>query len=262
MAAYDDLNVKRIFVVGIASVVVTAVTALAVQVLYYSLVQWQQSETSAASDYRRQNRILEEQSQTISSYGVDEETGNIRIPIDKAIELIVSEKGKSPQPSDSTQHQTQSRLNQSNLNQSNPVQRRTVVMQRNSSIGQFARVIFGTLVALAVAAASDWDRCAVAQGLQSAESVTLNDGVPREVENVTVEQKLGGQVPLDLTLTDSLGREVKTGYFIDGKKPTIVHAQLQQLPDAVQRATEPVDQVVGRAGSEDRRGFPDPDGQH
>ena len=33
MAAYDDLDVKRIFVVGISSVVVTAVTALAVQVL-------------------------------------------------------------------------------------------------------------------------------------------------------------------------------------------------------------------------------------
>ncbi len=45
MAAYDDLDVKRIFIVGIASVVVTAVTALAVQVLYYSLSEWQNAET-------------------------------------------------------------------------------------------------------------------------------------------------------------------------------------------------------------------------
>ena len=95
MAAYDDLNVKRIFTVGIASVVVTAVTALAVQVLYYSMVQWQDAETKAASDYSRQNSILTAQEAEISNYGVNEETGNIIIPIDKAIELLVSEKTKS-----------------------------------------------------------------------------------------------------------------------------------------------------------------------
>lgn len=95
MAAYDDLNVKRIFIVGVVSVVVTAVTALAVQVLYYSLVQWQDAETSAASDYRRQNRILEEQKQEISTYGVDEATGNIIIPIDRAMELFVAEQADS-----------------------------------------------------------------------------------------------------------------------------------------------------------------------
>lgn len=95
MADYDDLNVKRIFNVGILSVVVTAVTALAVQVLYASLVQWQEAETQAASNYQRQNKILEEQQRQISSYGVDEQTGNITIPIDKAIELTVGENTKS-----------------------------------------------------------------------------------------------------------------------------------------------------------------------
>ena len=95
MADYDDLNIKRIFNVGILSVVVTAVTALAVQVLYYSLLQWQESETRAASNYQRQNRILDEQKQQISNYGVDEQTGNITIPIDKAIELMVGENSKN-----------------------------------------------------------------------------------------------------------------------------------------------------------------------
>ena len=94
MAAYDDLNVKRIFVVGVASVVVTAVTALAVQVVYYTMAQWQDEETKAASNYIRQDRILEEQQQEISTYGVDPETGNIIIPIDRAIELFVNEKAK------------------------------------------------------------------------------------------------------------------------------------------------------------------------
>mgnify|MGYP003343479263 CR=1 FL=1 len=89
MAAYDDLDVKRIFAVGVFSVVVTAVTALAVQVLYFALVRWQETETRNASNYDRQNRILKEQQAEISSYGVDAETGNIVIPVDAAIELMV-----------------------------------------------------------------------------------------------------------------------------------------------------------------------------
>lgn len=95
MAAYDDLNVKRIFIVGIASVVVTAVTALAVQVVYHSMAQWQRAETQAASNYARQNAILEEQAEQVARYGVDETTGNIVIPVEKAIELMVGDSAKS-----------------------------------------------------------------------------------------------------------------------------------------------------------------------
>ncbi|QDT06727.1 hypothetical protein K227x_51430 [Rubripirellula lacrimiformis] len=70
----------------------------------------------------------------------------------------------------------------------------------------------------------------LAQGLQSGQDVTLNDGVPREVENVTVDQNLGAQIPLDLPLTDSMGRKVKTGYYIDGNKPTIVSLNYSNCP--------------------------------
>lgn len=91
MAAYDDLNVKRIFVVGVISVVVVAVTALAVQVVSYSMLQWQNESKSEQSDYTRQNRILDSQKKMISEYGVDPDTGNITIPIDRAIELVAAE---------------------------------------------------------------------------------------------------------------------------------------------------------------------------
>ena len=91
MAAYDDLNTKRIFNVGVASVVITAVTALAVQVVYYWMAQIQNAETSEASDYRRQNMILEEQAAEISNYGVDKLTGNIIIPVEKAMETMANE---------------------------------------------------------------------------------------------------------------------------------------------------------------------------
>jgi hypothetical protein len=91
MAAYDDLNVSRIWTVGIISVIVTAVTALAVQVLYYALVQWQSEAKIAQSDYRRQTAIFTEQIEQISSYGVDPTTGNVTIPIDEAIKRMAKE---------------------------------------------------------------------------------------------------------------------------------------------------------------------------
>ena len=92
MAAYDDLNVKRIFIVGIASIVVTAVTALAVQVLYYYLADVQIARTSANSSYTRQNNALARQTAQISQeQGVDAETGNLTIPIDQAMNVIISQ---------------------------------------------------------------------------------------------------------------------------------------------------------------------------
>lgn len=92
MAAYDDLNVKRIFIVGIASVVVTAVTALAVQVLYYYLDDVQKAQTSENSSYTRQNNALKSQVADISQpQGVNAETGNLTIPIDTAMSVIISE---------------------------------------------------------------------------------------------------------------------------------------------------------------------------
>ena len=66
MAAYDDLNVSRIFSVGIISIVVTVVTALAVQVLFYALTEWQEESKSAQSDYRRQEAMIQQQADQIS----------------------------------------------------------------------------------------------------------------------------------------------------------------------------------------------------
>ena len=91
MAAYDDLDVKRIFLVGVISLVVLAVTALAVQVISYSMLQWQQESKSAQSNYERQNRILGDQQRQISTYGVDPASGNITIPIEEAIKLVAEE---------------------------------------------------------------------------------------------------------------------------------------------------------------------------
>jgi len=86
------------------------------------------------------------------------------------------------------------------------------------------------ILAIAVVAAMDRSSCALAQGLQDNQGVMLNDGPPREVENVTVEQNLGDRVPTNLPMTDSVGRKVKTGWYIDGKMPTIITLNYSSCP--------------------------------
>jgi len=88
MAHYDDLNTKRIFAIGAISVLVMVMTALAVQVLYFAMAKWQ-IESMSDNQYRRQNQFNAEQEAQLTAYGVDEMTGNVTIPIAKAIELVV-----------------------------------------------------------------------------------------------------------------------------------------------------------------------------
>ena len=95
MAAYDDLDTNRIFVVGIISIVVTAVTALAVQVVYYSLLQWQHEKMTASGSYARANKVLSDQMDEVSRYGVDPTTGNFTIPIQESMKLMLAEEKDS-----------------------------------------------------------------------------------------------------------------------------------------------------------------------
>jgi hypothetical protein len=88
MAKYDDLNTKQIFIVGIASVMVTVVTILAVQYVYYLLVDGYQEQLQAESSYNRQNQVLNDQLESVSRYGVDPESAQVTIPVEKAMELV------------------------------------------------------------------------------------------------------------------------------------------------------------------------------
>ncbi len=102
MAKYDDLNTKQIFIIGIGSVVVTIVTILAVQYVFYLLVAGHQEQLAAESSYRRQNTVLAEQVDNVSQYGADADTGNVTIPVEQAMEYVVQEfqSEQTDQPSD------------------------------------------------------------------------------------------------------------------------------------------------------------------
>ncbi|OYP31595.1 electron transporter [Rhodopirellula sp. MGV] len=62
------------------------------------------------------------------------------------------------------------------------------------------------------------------------DAVTLNTGLPREAEGITVDQNLGDSLPLDLSLTDSNGNEIKVADVIDGTVPTIFTMNYSNCP--------------------------------
>lgn len=91
MAAYDDLDGKRIIGISVISILVTAVTVLAVQVLYFAMAGWVDSQKVESATYARQNRILAEQIEEVSSFGIDKNTGNVIVPVGKVIETMVAD---------------------------------------------------------------------------------------------------------------------------------------------------------------------------
>lgn len=58
----------------------------------------------------------------------------------------------------------------------------------------------------------------------------LNDRVPRQVEDVTVEQKLGESLPLDIPLIDSQGQATQSGYYFDGQVPVLLTLNYSNCP--------------------------------
>ncbi len=94
--------------------------------------------------------------------------------------------------------------------------------------GTAIALIIATTVFLIVAPLSI---CANAQDqVREGAAVELNTGLPFERRGVTVDQNLGAKIPFGLPLTDSRGRRVKVGYFIDGKKPTIITLNYSDCP--------------------------------
>ncbi|MCM2370853.1 hypothetical protein [Aporhodopirellula aestuarii] len=91
MAAYDDLNGKRIATISVISIAVTAVTVLAVQVIYFALADLVDSQKIKDSRYTRSNQVLSQQADEISGYGVDPDTGNITIPVSEVMKKMAAE---------------------------------------------------------------------------------------------------------------------------------------------------------------------------
>jgi protein SCO1 len=72
--------------------------------------------------------------------------------------------------------------------------------------------------------------CAFACLFAGNATAQVNNAPPKEVENVTVDQRLGEKVPLDLQLVDAMGRSVKSGFFFDKRRPVLVTLNYSNCP--------------------------------
>ena len=71
---------------------------------------------------------------------------------------------------------------------------------------------------------------AVAQPRSLGERVDLNDGIPREVEGVRVDQRLGERLPSDILLRDSEGVVFPLGSLFESGRPLIVTLNYSDCP--------------------------------
>lgn len=81
----------------------------------------------------------------------------------------------------------------------------------------------------------------------------FSESVPREVRDVTVDQKLGESLPRSLRLVDSLGRATRSGHYLDGQRPLILTLNYSSCPvlcsvqlDALVRSLDQLDLRLGR----------------
>ena len=103
MAAYDDLPIQRIVVVGLLSIAITIITVLGVQVLYFGMQNYVDEYKLASSTYREGREALDDQTRRISRIGVDEDRGRITIPVDQAMKKMAAAAAKS-ETNDNTQN--------------------------------------------------------------------------------------------------------------------------------------------------------------
>ncbi|WP_153556454.1 hypothetical protein [Roseimaritima sediminicola] len=102
MASYDDLNNRQLFTVAIISAALTFITILACQVVYYALAERQEEHKLRQGRFFQGNRVLSTQSDTLNHYGINEETGQVQVPVDVVMTRMVEEAQNESEQDNST----------------------------------------------------------------------------------------------------------------------------------------------------------------
>ena len=89
---YDDPDVPASAVVGVVSAILLFVVVVALQALFYRMAEGERSRKVYEQPYEALEKLDADQLGTLSSYGwVDQQQGVTRIPIERAMQLIVAE---------------------------------------------------------------------------------------------------------------------------------------------------------------------------
>ncbi len=71
---------------------------------------------------------------------------------------------------------------------------------------------------------------AVAVVLAAPATAQLNRGTPEELREISIEERLGARLPLDLEFIDEDGRPVRLGQFFDGEHPVVLTLNYYRCP--------------------------------
>lgn len=97
MSSYNDLNTSKIALVGFVGALVTFVVIIAVQVLYLSAAKDLRQERVIEAPTTDSDSIVYEQLVKLTRYAwIDQPNKKVVIPIERAMELVVSELSASP----------------------------------------------------------------------------------------------------------------------------------------------------------------------
>ncbi len=87
---YDDPDVPASAIVGILGAVLLFVIIVGLQALFYSMESRELARKVTEDPYEPLQRLDADQLELLNSYGwVDQQAGIARIPIDRAMELVV-----------------------------------------------------------------------------------------------------------------------------------------------------------------------------
>ncbi|HYW78543.1 MAG TPA: hypothetical protein VE890_03165 [Thermoguttaceae bacterium] len=105
MAKYDDLNTPAVAVVGLLGAILTVATILAVFVLYQRVDSRLEYERNTSQTPVEVSTLVANQRITLTeTRWLNQEAGTVRIPITRAMELVVAEiaskQDEAKEPSD------------------------------------------------------------------------------------------------------------------------------------------------------------------
>jgi hypothetical protein len=95
MVRYEDPNVPLSAVVGLVGAVLLFVIIVGLQALFYGMEQREMAKKVYSQPYQALQQLDSEQLERLNSYGwVNEQKGEVHIPIERAMELVAQERAQ------------------------------------------------------------------------------------------------------------------------------------------------------------------------
>ncbi len=95
MVRYEDPNVPLSAVVGLVGAVLLFVVIVGLQALFYSMQRKEMAKKVTSQPYQALQQLDADQLERLNSYGwVNQAKGVVHIPIDRAMEMVASERSK------------------------------------------------------------------------------------------------------------------------------------------------------------------------